>query len=104
MAQRTVVWTRTADVQLVGVLEYWLKRNKSNTFPKKLVGLVSERIKHITENPFIYKSSGFPDTRVATMGNFSIFYKVSDEQIIITAFWDNRQDPKELLKILADKA
>lgn len=34
------------------------------------------------------------------LGNYSIFYKIFDEKIIITAFWDNRQDPKKLLKIL----
>jgi len=37
------------------------------------------------------------------MGNFSIYYKVSDQEIIITAFWDNRQDPKKLLAILEGK-
>ena len=34
------------------------------------------------------------------MGYFSIFYKITDEQLIVTAFWDNRQDPAKLLKLL----
>ena len=42
----------------------------------------------------------FKDLRVASLGNFSIFYKVTEKSIIITAFWDNRQDPKTLLNIL----
>ncbi len=103
MAKRNVIWTRTADIQFVGILEYWLKRNKSNTYSKKLVKLVSERTKQIAENPFIYKSTDFKDTRVASLGNFSIYYKYIDEQIIISAFWDNRQDPKKLLKVLQNK-
>lgn len=37
MARRNVVWTRTAEIQLVGVLEYWVKRNKSNLYSKKLI-------------------------------------------------------------------
>ncbi|MEX2566096.1 MAG: type II toxin-antitoxin system RelE/ParE family toxin [Cyclobacteriaceae bacterium] len=65
--------------------------------------MVIERTKQIAQTPFIYKSTDFKDIRVASMGNYSIFYKVSDEQIIITAFWDNRQDPKKLLNILKDK-
>jgi len=40
---------------------------------------------------------------VALIGNFSIFYEVTNEEILITAFWDNRQDPKKLLQILKDK-
>ncbi|MBW7870964.1 MAG: type II toxin-antitoxin system RelE/ParE family toxin [Flavobacteriia bacterium] len=100
MAELNVIWTKTADLQFVGILEYWVKRNKSNTFSKKLVKLVSERTKQIAETPLIYKATDFPDTRVASLGNFSIYYKISDKNIIITAFWDNRQDPKKLLKIL----
>ena len=51
----------------------------------------------------IYKATDFKNVRVASLGNFSIYYKVLDKEIIITAFWDNRQDPKELLKILQDR-
>lgn len=103
MVKRNVIWTRTADIQFVGILEYWVKRNKSNTYSKKLVKLVSERTKQIAENPFIYKSTDFKDTRVASLGNFSIYYKITNEQIIVSAFWDNRQNPKKLLKILQNK-
>lgn len=103
MAKRNVVWTRTADLQFVGILEYWAKRNKSNSYSKKLVKLVAERIKQIATNPFIYKSTDFKDVRLASLGNFSIYYKVTGTLIIITAFWDNRQDPKKLLRILQNK-
>ena len=103
MVKRNVIWTRTADLQFVGILEYWVKRNKSNTFSKKLVKLVFERTEQISKKPFIYKSTDFKDIRVASLRNFSIFYKVTDEDIIIYAFWDNRQDPKQLLNILESK-
>ena len=103
MVKRNIVWTKTADIQLVGVLEYWVKRNKSSKYSKKLLRLVTERTLQISENPFIYKSTDFKDVRVASLGNFSLYYKVTDEQIIVTAFWDNRQDPKKLLDILEYK-
>lgn len=103
MAKRNVNWTRTADLQFVGVLEYWVKRNKSNSYSQKLVKLVSERTNLIAENPLIYKATDFKDVRVASLGNFSIFYKATDNEIIITAFWDNRQEPKKLLNILENK-
>jgi plasmid stabilization system protein ParE len=100
MAKRTVVWTRTADVQFAGILQYWVEKNKSNTYSKKLIKLVSERTEQIAKNPFLYKSADFKNTRVASLGHFSIYYQVSDKRIIVTAFWDNRQDPKKLLDIL----
>ncbi|NLZ95641.1 MAG: type II toxin-antitoxin system RelE/ParE family toxin [Bacteroidales bacterium] len=100
MAQRNVVWTKTADLQLVGVLKYWLDKNKSNVYPKKLIKLVTQRTKQIAETPYMFKSTDFKNVRVASLGNFSIYYKVTDKSIIITAFWDNRQDPRKLLDIL----
>ena len=75
----------------------------TNTYSKKLLKLVLERTLQISEKPFIYKSTDFKDIRVASLRNFSVYYKVTDEQIIITAFWDNRQDPKKLLEILQNK-
>lgn len=103
MAKRTVSWTRTADIQYVGILEYWVKRSKSAIYSKKLIKIVAERTSQIAETPLIYKKTDFKDTRVASIGNFSIFYKVAQEEVLITAFWDNRQDPEKLLNILKDK-
>jgi toxin YoeB len=103
MAERNVVWTRTAELQFVGILEFWVERNKSSLYSRKLVEMVAKRTKLIAEKPFLYKSTDFKNTRVASLGNFSLFYKITEEQIIISAFWDNRQDPKKLLEILKDK-
>lgn len=100
MAQRKIIWTETAARQRRSILEYWLERNQSATYSLRLLRLSNEKASLIADNPMIYKAAEFPDTRVASMGHFSLFYKILDEAIIITAFWDNRQDPKELLKIL----
>lgn len=100
MAKRNVIWTKTADLQFIGILEYWVNRNKSATYSKKLLDLVSKKTNQISKRPFIYKSTEFKGVRVAPMGNFSIYYKADELQIIIVAFWDNRQDPKELFNAL----
>jgi len=36
------------------------------------------------------------------MRNYSILYKVTEDQLIVTAFWDNRQDPDKLIEIIKD--
>ena len=100
MAQKKIIWTETAARQRRSILEYWLQRNQSPTYSLKLLRLSNEKANLIAENPLIYKTAEFPDTHVAAMGHFSLFYKITDNAIVITAFWDNRQDPKELLKLL----
>jgi len=103
MAKRNVIWTRTADIQLVGILEYWVTKNKSNSYSIKLLKLVTDRTIQIAKNPELYKRTAFKNIRVASLGNYSIYYKTTEVEIIITAFWDNRQDPKNLLKSLIGK-
>jgi len=77
-----------------------LLRNQSNAYSLKLLQLSNEKANQISANPMLYKAVDFPDTRVAAMGHFSLFYKIIEESIIITAFWDNRQDLKKLRELL----
>lgn len=100
MAERTVVWTETAMKQRREILRYWTVRNKSTLYAEKLIGIIKKRIKVILENPYAGKPTNHLDTREAAMGNFSLYYKITDSKIFITAFWDNRQNPAELAKLL----
>ena len=103
MAKRKVVWTETAAKQRREILRYWTARNGSTTYAEKLIKLTTHRIKVILKHPESYKLTIYSGTRVSAMGHFSILYKVTENQLIITAFWDNRQDPKKLIEIIKDK-
>ena len=100
MVKRTVVWTDTAARQRRNVLKFWTERNGSTSFAEKLIKLIAVRIQVILSHPESFKSTTYPGTRESAMGHFSIFYKLTKDQLIITAFWDNRQDPKKLLAII----
>ena len=100
MAKRTVVWTETAARQRREVLKYWTKRNGSTTYAEKLIQLTARQIKIILSHPESSILSEYTETRVSAMGYFSIYYKTTDEHLIVTAFWDNRQDPKKLLDLI----
>lgn len=103
MASRKVVWTETAAKQRREILQYWTARNKSTQYAEKLIRITAARIKVILTHPESYKETIYPETRVSAMGHFSILYKLKEDKIIITAFWDNRQDPKKLLAIIKDQ-
>jgi plasmid stabilization system protein ParE len=103
MAERTIVWTETAVKQRKEILKYWTLRNQSTAYPEKLIKLIAKRTKLIAKNPQLFKSTDFRDTRISAMGHFSILYIYSETQLIITAFWDNRQDPKKLLALITKK-
>jgi plasmid stabilization system protein ParE len=100
MAKRIVVWTETAARQRREVLKYWSKRNGSTAYAEKLIHLTTRQIKIILSHPESFKPTEYPETRVSAMGYFSIYYKTTDKHLIVTAFWDNRQNPKKLLDLI----
>lgn len=100
MAERSVIWTNTAAKQRRVVLEYWLNRNRSAEYPKRLIELIAERISVLSQFPESGKQTEIENVRVAAMGHFSIFYSFDENSIFIKAFWDNRQDPNRLMKLL----
>ncbi|MFO7720662.1 MAG: type II toxin-antitoxin system RelE/ParE family toxin [Gillisia sp.] len=100
MAKKLVVWTETAIKQRREILKYWTLRNKSTIYAEKLLGLIRDRINSIIKNPEAGKPTSHLNTREVAIGNFSIYYKLTSQHIIITAFWDNRQDPEKIINLI----
>jgi plasmid stabilization system protein ParE len=100
MAIKTVVWTDTAACQRRKILKYWTKRNKSSAYSIKLIHEISEKIQFILKNPEASTATNLIDIRTSTLGNYNIFYKTTKKDLIVVAFWDNRQNPKKLLQII----
>jgi toxin YoeB len=103
MARLKIVWTITAINQRNTVFEYWNHRNKSKSFSKKQNSKIKERLVLLLTNPHLGKATSFKTSSVISLGNYSIIYQANDSQIIVSAFWDNRQDPKKLIEILIPK-
>ena len=101
MAKRKIVWTDTAIRQRREILKYWTTKNKSIAYAKKLIEITAEHLQVINENPKAFKETDFNDVRESAMGHFSLYYRITPKQIIVMAFWDNRQDPKKLLESIS---
>jgi len=100
MALLKVFWTKTSVKQRNHIFEYWNNRNQSNEYSKKVRMEINSNIIKLKKYPKIGKKTDYDSIEALTMGHFSLFYKFDTKQIIIVAFWDNRQDPEKLLKIL----
>jgi plasmid stabilization system protein ParE len=103
MAKRKVVWTHTAAIQRREVLKYWIDKNRSTIYAVKLIEIISDHLRIISKNPEAFIETEIPGIRESAMGHFSIYYKILNNQIVVMAFWDNRQDPKNLLHVISKK-
>jgi plasmid stabilization system protein ParE len=101
MAKRKIVWTQTAAKQRREILKYWTERNKSTTYAEKLIEITAKHLKVISKNPEAFKETEIDEVRESAMGHFSLYYKITPNLIIVMAFWDNRQEPKTLLKVIS---
>jgi len=95
-----IFWTETAVRQRNMIFEYWNERNGSASYSLKLFAKIKERANILKENPEIGKNTDYKNMRAVSLGHYSIFYQYDTSRIIITAFWDNRQEPKKLLESL----
>lgn len=100
MDELKILWTQTALKQRNYIFKYWNKRNKSNTYSKKLNFLIKERTSLLKLQPDLGVKTNFKQTRVIHLSHYSIIYKLNKPNIIIVGFWDNRQNPKKLLDFL----
>lgn len=98
-----IIWTQKAIQQFDNVLDYWIERNKSNIYALKLIEEVDDKLKFISLHPLASVATNYPNTRKCAMGNYSIIYKFLDNKIYITAFWDNRQDPNKLNRLMKNE-
>jgi len=102
MARLTLVWTKTALKQRNRTFKYWNKRNKSTEYSKRLREVINERTKLILSFPNMGREAGIKHHLTIPLEHYNIFYRKVEDKIVITAFWDNDQNPKKLLKILKD--
>jgi len=100
MVELKIFWTKTAINQRNLVFEYWNARNKNTSYSKKLNNTIIDRTEILKSNPFLGKITDFENTRILPIKHYSILYQKHKTKIIITGFWDNRQNPKKLLSLL----
>jgi len=95
MAGRIVVWSKASIEQRRAILRFWTLHTDSNTFSIKLIPKIKSRMKLILQFPFLGTPTEIEGIRVVFIGHFSIFYKISENEIGFVAFWDNRQDAEK---------
>ncbi len=95
MAKR-IIWSFKAQNDRKAILNYWINRNKSKTYSKRLNNLFIEAIKIISIFPEIGKKTDTPGVRIKIVKDYLIFYEIEKASILILSIWDNRRDPEKL--------
>jgi plasmid stabilization system protein ParE len=93
---KKIEWTQTSIQDRVKIYHFWVERNKSDSYSKKLELLFNEAAKLISEFPEIGIETDFPDLRVKVIRSYKLFYLNQADKIQIVRVWDSRQNPENL--------
>ena len=84
MAQK-IVWAQKAKRELIDILQYWVDRNKSNTFSLKLNSLIESQLNLILEQPKIGRKTDIPNVYIKVIHKYLLYYEfVNDTLYILT--------------------
>lgn len=95
MAQK-IVWTVKAKNELIDILEYWIYRNKSNSFSIKLNALIANQLNLVAKFPDIGRNTDIPNVSIKVINNYLLYYEVVNETLFVLSIRHTSRNPKTL--------
>ena len=97
MVKRKIIWSHRSKIKLYKILEFYAERNKSKTYSQKLYRRFTKELKLLVKQPDLGIKTDLINVRGLIVGDYLIFYELTDEAIIIHTIWDCRQNPDDLI-------
>ncbi|TXF79430.1 type II toxin-antitoxin system RelE/ParE family toxin [Chryseobacterium sp.] len=91
-----IIWTFKAKQELIEILQYWIDRNKSNSFSIKLNSLIEKDLNLILESPRIGRITDVPEVYVKVVHKYLLYYQISDNTLYVLTIRHRSKNPKTL--------
>jgi plasmid stabilization system protein ParE len=96
MAKGKIIWSKTAEIKLYKILEFYKERNKSKEYATKLYKKINREILLLQKQPDIGIKTEIESVRGLIIDYYIIFYSRNNDDVIIHTIWDSRQNPNNL--------
>jgi len=96
MVKRKIIWSPRARLDLLGILEFYFKRNGTITYSKKLNANIRKSVRLLEKYSEIGLQTDVINVKNLITGDFGIFYEIKPEIVEIITIWDTRQNPEKL--------
>ena len=93
---KQIIWSRRAQNELIEIFEYWINRNKSNTFSTKLNSLIEEQLYLLLENPKIGRKTDIENVYIKVIHKYLLYYELVENQLHILTIRHGSKNPKTL--------
>ena len=95
MVKFKIDWSIETRLDLIDILDFYIKRNNSKTYSIKLNAKINKSTKLISKNPFLGIPTDLSSVRALITGDYQIIYEIFDQLILIIMVWDCRRDPED---------
>jgi plasmid stabilization system protein ParE len=93
---KQVIWSARAHTERRKILEYWVDRNKSATYSKKLNRLFRDAVELVAMYPKIGKKTDVDGVRIKIVRDYFVIYEETESEIHVLTIWNSHQDPENL--------
>ena len=97
---KQIIWSKRAFEDRKLILQYWIDRNQSITYSKRLNQIFENTAELISKFPEIGKKTVYADIRIKVIKNYFFTYRETESSVEILTIWDQRQDPKSFKRLL----
>lgn len=97
---KRIIWSRLAHLDRFQILEYWIDRNKSNIFSRRLNQIFEDTADLISKHPQMGKETDVMNVRIKIVQVYFFTYRETETTIEILTIWDSRQDPSKFERII----
>ena len=87
-----IEWTLKSILDLMDILDFYLKRTSNSIYGRKLNIRIRESLKLLAKNPFLGKQIKNPAIRAQITSDCQIIYEIFEKMILIVIMWDCRKD------------
>ena len=81
MVKRKIIWSHRAKLDLLKILDYFNKRNGSNTFSNKLNARFRKSIRLLINQPNLGLMTDIANVRILLEGDYAVFYQADDDNV-----------------------
>lgn len=95
MAGRKIEWSSDAKDDLLDILNFYIERNKSNTYSIKLNNKINKSLQQIAKNPILGLKTDYDSVRALIVSDYQIIYEIFEQLILVIMIWDCRRNPDD---------
>lgn len=100
MAKRTVEWSKEALMDLIEIMNYYIKRNKSKTYSQKLNRDIRLKLKTIDFTVALPQKTSVENLFYFTHNHISVCFEIANNSLKVQLVIDDRRSPELIEKLL----